>query len=402
MYRKISAFMNRPIGVPAARPTTKALVMEPAGSATLDDTQVGAVSVLAQKAFRQLLCQERKRSERSRRKFVLMLVRRRTTADGKGDAPALMSRATRVLGSVIRETDTLGWFEFQSVVGVIFTELGSSEMAAAVHSIESKTFAALQRAFGENYFGRLEISFHTFPEDSGRRRDDKAFHETLYPDLVDADRKKRTFLVTKRIMDVMGSSLALILLSPVFLVLAALIKLSSKGTVFFRQERVGQFETPFVFLKFRSMYVSTDAEIHKEYVRNFIAGKADANAQDGRRPIYKITNDPRVTWIGKFMRRTSLDELPQFWNVLVGEMSLVGPRPPILYELEAYDVWHRRRLLEAKPGITGLWQVQGRSKTTFDDMVRLDLRYCKTWSPLTDLKILLQTPRAVFSGDGAY
>ena len=150
------------------------------------------------------------------------------------------------------------------------------------------------------------------------------------------------------------------------------------------------------------MYVSTDAEIHKEYVRNFIAGRAESNAQDGRRPIYKITNDPRVTWIGRFMRRTSLDELPQFWNVLIGEMSLVGPRPPILYELEAYDVWHRRRLLEAKPGITGLWQVHGRSKTTFDDMVRLDLRYCKTWSPLTDLKILLQTPRAVFSGDGAY
>ena len=194
----------------------------------------------------------------------------------------------------------------------------------------------------------------------------------------------------------------MIALAPLFLGLAALIKLSSKGPVFFRQERLGRFGVPFVFLKFRSMHISTDAEIHKEYVRNFIAGRAGSSLRDGTRPIYKITNDPRVTWIGRFMRRTSLDELPQFWNVFVGEMSLVGPRPPIRYETEAYDVWHRRRLLEAKPGITGLWQVHGRSKTTFDEMVRLDLRYSRMWSPLSDVKILLQTPRAVFSGDGAY
>lgn len=102
------------------------------------------------------------------------------------------------------------------------------------------------------------------------------------------------------------------------------------------------------------------------------------------------------------MRRTSLDELPQFRNLLKGKMSLVGPRPPIPYQIEAYDIWHRRRLLEAKPGITGLWQVHGRSRTTFDEMVRLDLRYSRTWSPLLDLKILLQAPRAVILGDGAY
>jgi len=151
------------------------------------------------------------------------------------------------------------------------------------------------------------------------------------------------------------------------------------------------------------MAVSTDAGIHKEFVQNFIAGKAQpaATVRD-QRVVYKITSDPRVTWIGRFMRRTSLDELPQFWNVLNGEMSLVGPRPPIPYEIEAYEFWHRRRLLEAKPGITGLWQVHGRSRTTFDEMVRLDLRYSRTWSPLLDLKILLQTPRAVISGDGAY
>jgi lipopolysaccharide/colanic/teichoic acid biosynthesis glycosyltransferase len=151
------------------------------------------------------------------------------------------------------------------------------------------------------------------------------------------------------------------------------------------------------------MYVATNPEIHREYVRNFIAGRAEPNPSNGNhRRVYKLTNDPRVTWIGRFMRRTSLDEIPQFWNVLMGQMSLVGPRPPIDYEIEAYDIWHRRRLMEAKPGITGLWQVHGRSRTTFDEMVRLDLRYSRTCSPMSDLKILLQTPRAVFSGDGAY
>ena len=197
--------------------------------------------------------------------------------------------------------------------------------------------------------------------------------------------------------------MALIVLSPVFLIVAMIIKLTSKGPIFFRQERVGQFGSRFVFIKFRSMYVSTDAAIHKEYVRKFIVGKTNSAAQEGSKEgVYKITNDPRVTWIGRLLRRTSLDEIPQFWNVLKGEMSLVGPRPPIPYEIGAYDIWHRRRLLESRPGITGLWQVHGRSKTTFDEMVRLDLQYSRMWSPMLDVKILLQTPRAVFSGDGAY
>jgi lipopolysaccharide/colanic/teichoic acid biosynthesis glycosyltransferase len=118
--------------------------------------------------------------------------------------------------------------------------------------------------------------------------------------------------------------------------------------------------------------------------------------------VYKITNDKRITPIGKFLRRTSLDELPQFLNVLWGDMSLVGPRPPIPYELAAYQTWHRRRLLDVKPGITGLWQVTGRSTVKFDEMVRLDLRYATSWTPWLDLRILLQTPLAVIKGSGAY
>jgi lipopolysaccharide/colanic/teichoic acid biosynthesis glycosyltransferase len=147
------------------------------------------------------------------------------------------------------------------------------------------------------------------------------------------------------------------------------------------------------------MYVNVDHAIHQAYVTQFI--NANAPAAGGGNATFKIVNDPRVTPVGRFLRKTSLDELPQFWNVVRGEMSLVGPRPPLPYEVAQYKPWHYRRVLDAKPGVTGLWQVTGRSRTTFDDMVRLDLRYARTYSVWTDLKILLATPRAVFSGKGA-
>jgi len=151
------------------------------------------------------------------------------------------------------------------------------------------------------------------------------------------------------------------------------------------------------------MYTNNNPKVHQEYVQRFIAGQSGNEKGDPGKPvIYKITNDSRVTPVGRFLRKTSLDELPQFWNVLSGEMSLVGPRPSMPYEFEVYDIWHRRRVLELKPGVTGLWQVSGRSRICFDDMVRLDLRYSQSWSLWLDLRILLATPRAVISGEGAY
>ena len=356
---------------------------------------------MAEGEFRRLLCLERKRSERSRKSFLLMLIRHKNPTEP--DARPTLQRAVKLLGGLIRETDILGWFESNAALGVIFNELGNAELNVAVESIESKAVSAFARALGANHLKSFQISFYSYPRSWNEPGSDAPLDPVLYPDLLDLDDTKRAALLLKRFIDIIGSTSALILLSPVFLTLAALIKFTSKGPVFFRQQRLGRFQVPFAFLKFRSMYVSTGAEMHREYVKKFIAGRAEPNSSRGSRGhVYKLTNDPRVTWIGKFMRRTSLDEIPQFWNVLVGEMSLVGPRPPIGYEIEAYDLWHRRRLLEAKPGITGLWQVHGRSRTTFDDMVRLDLRYSRTCSPLFDLKILLQTPGAVFSGDGAY
>jgi lipopolysaccharide/colanic/teichoic acid biosynthesis glycosyltransferase len=205
-------------------------------------------------------------------------------------------------------------------------------------------------------------------------------------------------------MDIVGSLIMIIGLSPLFLVIAVAIKMTSEGPVLFQQRRVGQHGSTFVFLKFRSMYVGNDSKVHRDYVTKLIAGQAERKPSNGNgngNGVYKLTDDPRITKVGAFLRRTSLDELPQFFNVLKGEMSLVGPRPPIAYEVEAYDIWHRRRVLEAKPGITGLWQVYGRSRVNFDDMVRLDLRYARTWSPWMDVKILLRTPGAMF-GEGAY
>jgi lipopolysaccharide/colanic/teichoic acid biosynthesis glycosyltransferase len=150
------------------------------------------------------------------------------------------------------------------------------------------------------------------------------------------------------------------------------------------------------------MYSNNDPKIHRDYVERFIAGKAMEARSDSGSMVYKITNDPRITPVGRLLRKISFDEIPQFWNVLCGDMSLVGPRPPVAYEFRVYDIWHRRRVLEVKPGVTGLWQVSGRSRTSFDDMVRLDLRYSQSWSLWLDLKILAATPRAVLSGDGAY
>jgi lipopolysaccharide/colanic/teichoic acid biosynthesis glycosyltransferase len=194
-----------------------------------------------------------------------------------------------------------------------------------------------------------------------------------------------------------------VLLAPIFLIVAALVKLTSPGPVFFRQVRVGEKAKPFTMLKFRSMRTNASATIHQDYVTSFIKGggqPASTGNADGT-PVFKLTNDPRITPVGGFLRKSSLDELPQLWNVFCGSMSLVGPRPPLQYEVDQYKAWHCRRVLEAKPGITGLWQVEGRSRTTFDEMVRLDLRYARNCSLWNDVKILLATPGAVIAGKGA-
>ncbi|MBV9960505.1 MAG: sugar transferase [Acidobacteria bacterium] len=207
--------------------------------------------------------------------------------------------------------------------------------------------------------------------------------------------------LTKRAFDLVIASLALALLAPFWLVVAVLIKLDSKGPVFYKQERVGMDGRLFLFYKFRTMRTGADDASHREYLKQYIAGEAGTNLGDEEKPVYKLHADARITRLGRVLRRLSLDELPQLLNVLRGDMSVVGPRPPIPYEVEAYELWHRKRL-DMKPGLTGLWQVSGRNRLPFEEMVRLDLFYIENWSLLLDLKIILRTLPVMLRGDDAY
>jgi len=219
---------------------------------------------------------------------------------------------------------------------------------------------------------------------------------------VRRDPQQRRGRVAKRVVDVVGAALIIAVLSPVFAVLALLVKLSSPGPVFFRQRRIGLNGEPFDLFKFRSMRHGNDAQEHREALNGFIQGDHEALTcidEDGRE-VLKLADDPRITRTGAFLRKFSLDELPQLFNVLKGDMSLVGPRPPLEYEVEAYHDWHRRRLLST-PGMTGLWQVVGRSRVSFDEMVFEDVMYAYNQSLLTDAGILLRTIPVVLTARGA-
>ncbi len=360
-------------------------------------------SLFSEELFTKLLALERKRAERSRKPFALMLVDA-TTQFRAERRNLVFGRLLVALSSATRETDIWGWHKEGAVIGVILTELGSADPDALRNTMLSKLRTALFDNLDAAQLEGIQISFHVFPERPGSHSGNGHSDATklaLYPDLKSSNDKKKRARFLKRVIDFCGSSSAVILLSPAFLAIAAAIKLTSKGPILFKQTRIGQFGKPFTFLKFRSMYFQNDPKIHEEYVKRLIAGKDDCKQTDGNGGAYKLQNDPRITPLGRFLRRTSLDELPQFFNVLRGEMSLVGPRPPIPYETQAYDVWHRRRFFEAKPGITGLWQVKGRSRVKFDDMVRMDIQYMRDWSLGLDLKILLETPRVLFFDRGA-
>jgi lipopolysaccharide/colanic/teichoic acid biosynthesis glycosyltransferase/GGDEF domain-containing protein len=225
----------------------------------------------------------------------------------------------------------------------------------------------------------------------------------LYSDILNEANLPKATLWVKRTIDIMGSLAGIIFLSPAMLLIAVLIKCTSRGPILFRQERIGFLGKKFTFLKFRSMYTDCSEDRHREYVTKLIKNCLETDDQDSScKPTYKMDKDPRVTPFGLFLRRSSLDELPQLFNVLKGEMSLVGPRPPIPYEVEKYENWHFKRVLEVKPGITGLWQVEGRSSTTFDEMVRLDISYVNNFTLWLDLKILFKTIWVVISAKGAY
>jgi lipopolysaccharide/colanic/teichoic acid biosynthesis glycosyltransferase len=347
--------------------------------------------VLGEDLFRSALSRERKRADRFDEVFALITIP--VVSSLAGSVASALSIATR-------ETDVVGWLEEGAVLGVILAEVSRPNDDIA-RRIDARLKRELERRVGPVALERMEMRWyvHAGPGASGAEGLSEA--DPLIAD-IQAVKQRRTGLdAFKRALDVVGSLGLMLLLLPVLVLVALLVKLTSRGPMLFKQVRVGQLAKPFTMLKFRTMYVNNDSAVHQQFVMDFIKSSG-RKKKPGGETFFKIRNDPRIaSWIGHVLRRTSVDELPQLWNVLRGDMSLVGPRPPLHYEFEHYRSWHWRRVLEAKPGVTGLWQVAGRSRTTFDEMVRLDLRYVKTRSFWTDVRILLATPRAVVTRNGA-
>jgi lipopolysaccharide/colanic/teichoic acid biosynthesis glycosyltransferase len=352
-------------------------------------------SVLSEAAFHKMIAIERKRTERSGKPFLLMLAEVRSGSPE--NAEKTLGAVTCALVNATRETDVMGRYK-ENVAGVIFTELAIAEKHSLLRAMFARVSCTLKEKLTPSQFDQMTLSFHLFPDDHDDHVQGYPTNLTLYPELS-GPAGASVLSTLKRMMDIVVAIAALVVLAPLFLAIAVAIKATSKGPVLFRQERIGQYGKPFIFLKFRTMYADNDATVHEQYVKQLIAGTAQQNPSKGNgQSVYKLTNDARITRTGAFLRNISLDEIPQLLNVLKGEMSLVGPRPPIPYEVENYALWHRHRFLIARPGLTGLWQVSGRNRVKFDDMVRLDMRYAKTWSLWLDLKILLRTPLAILQG----
>lgn len=356
-----------------------------------NDSSVWEYESYSERNFHEKLIQERKRAERSNKPLLVMVID--PHASGVGDLEGEGKRLCERLRLCVRRTDICGVLKQGLLFGVILTEVEPEKVNAAQMVIAEKTRAVLASFVNEELARQIMIDFRIFPVAG----DPLGFDMTFYPEMLTRDFRVKAGEIVKRTLDVFGSFLGLILFLPFFIVLPIFIKLSSKGPVFFLQDRIGRNGTKFKLLKFRSMYLDNDDIIHREYVTKLIKGQISAPQS-----VFKIQSDPRITPVGRCLRKYSLDELPQFINVLKGDMSLVGPRPPIRYEVENYAGWQRNRLMGKRPGITGLWQVTGRSSTSFDEMVRLDLKYLAGWSIMLDVKILLRTPLAVFKAKGAY
>lgn len=349
-------------------------------------------SIRSSEQFFMILEHERARADRIGYKFSIVVF---NLGDGD-DHLASAERLALVLKRRVRLSDVVGWLDKQEI-GVILTGTEAEgawkfadeirkKIVAVASNLTFKVYSYPNQWFPKEWERPKEPQYTELPHHLSTRSVE-GIESLLVPRMS----------IWKRCIDIAGSIIGLFLFSPVMLAAGIAIKLNSPGPIIFKQERVGLLGKKFTFLKFRSMYVNGNSDLHKNYIQKFIK-----QSNQGQDHIYKIKDDPRVTPVGKILRKTSLDELPQLINVLKGEMSLVGPRPPIQYECEHYDQWHQRRVLEVKPGITGLWQIKGRSRTAFDEMVRLDLKYIMEWSLWLDIKILFQTVRAVLFGKGAY
>jgi lipopolysaccharide/colanic/teichoic acid biosynthesis glycosyltransferase len=347
--------------------------------------------------FQSMLAIERRRSERTGKHFMLVLVALHFPLK-KHSTKTALEKIQYALSASCRQTDIRGWYRQERVIGIIYTEYSKGGETI----IREKLLKHLSAVFSPTEIAQGAVLCIMYPREGAEM--DYQVIKHLYPDPAPASAAGICRLGLKRAIDIIGSIMGLLLFAPFFLVIPLLIKATSRGPVLFRQQRVGQGGKCFTFLKFRSMYADNDDSIHLEFMKKLIKGPdaACGPCEPGKTQMFKMVHDPRVTPLGALLRRTSLDELPQLINVLFGEMSLVGPRPAIPYEVREYDHWHLERIFPVKPGITGIWQVEGRSRTSFDDMVRMDINYIRRWSVMMDLKLILKTPFSMLSAKGAY
>jgi lipopolysaccharide/colanic/teichoic acid biosynthesis glycosyltransferase len=370
----------------AATSTVQTIVQPQAWHAPPSDNDAQPDGLLLRAEFLRMVQREKRRTDRSHSALALAIL----VVDADGGTT--MQQMLEKVSTMVRETDYVTATEDQCIA-VLLPDTGDAGLRSFLDKV------ALARSVQTN-----EVAGATYPNAEFDRLVTERLGTPRSRHAVDADEfvavRSRGYPL-KRALDVAAALVALTVLSPLMLVVALAIKLTSPGPVIFRQSRVGQGGAPFVMYKFRSMRTDMDDRVHREFVAKLIDGgkpAADASAHAG---AFKMKADPRITAIGRFIRKTSIDELPQFLNVLKGEMSLVGPRPPVPYEAERYKSWHLRRVFELKPGLTGIWQVEGRSRVSFDDMVRMDLRYLRSCSLRFDLAILLRTVVVVLTCEGA-
>jgi len=345
--------------------------------------------ILTRRQFVRQVQIEKRRTDRSKVPLSVLIFRVSTEQKSQ---PGNLGALVDLLRESKRETDLIGYLG-EGHLGLLLTHTDQ-------HGLQGFIAKFAARAAGLEY----STNFGTYPDQLFETliAEDRDQPDTL-PYFLEHDTEHgEVQLLLKRCLDIVGALVLLVASIPVMLATALAIKTTSPGPVIYTQVRLGRKGVPFRFYKFRSMTAGADDNVHRDYVANLIDGKHDeVNRGDSERPIYKLKDDVRVTRVGAFIRKTSIDELPQLFNVLKGDMSLVGPRPAFRHELERYEFWHKRKL-SVRPGITCLWQVRGRNKiSNFDDWVRMDLEYIDNWSLWLDFKILIWTAKAVIAGTGS-
>jgi lipopolysaccharide/colanic/teichoic acid biosynthesis glycosyltransferase len=354
----------------------------------------GADAFSSIEKFNQILDRERARSDRNGHGFSVISYVIKPDAIYCPSTRLLL----RVLPKRIRITDEIGWVDDERI-GILLYSASQDDARIFAEQIDEKI--KLSTGTSPRFTIYAYPAANDWPGNGKGRgvRDESKNSPTIFvagnnptPDIILATNHR--IPRWKRLMDMAGACLGLIVCAPLFLLIAVYIKTVSPGPVFFRQERIGLGGKPFVFWKFRTMKVDVDTTAHQQLLAELIKG--GGHSKGGDKPMTKLDHDPQIIPFGKILRKTCIDELPQLINVLLGDMSLIGPRPPIRYEVDNYDRWHQARLATT-PGMTGLWQVSGKNKLTFREMVRLDIRYLRKRSMWQDLKIFFLTPRAIFS-----